>query len=165
MKFARTHCGFNESQYSSMAGKQAQPAILNKILTYNYFPLTRENVATLEFDAQANYDRIIPALAVIVCQRLGLEQNTADLLYDSLTNLKHQVCTANGLSAEYGPTRDNSLFSKGQGSSGSPTFWAVIAEALFNAINLHGPGMILKNPGAPRPANGTTKTDYSTTPH
>ena len=24
MKFSRTHCGFNESQYSSMAGKHAQ---------------------------------------------------------------------------------------------------------------------------------------------
>ena len=85
MKFASTHCGFNESQYDSMAGKQVQSAILNKMLTYDYFLFTKENNATSEFDTQANYDRIIPALAVIACQQLGLRQKGADLLYDSLT--------------------------------------------------------------------------------
>ena len=129
-----------------MAGKQEQPAILKNILTYDYFQLTKENSATSKFDAQANYNRIIPALAVIACQRLGLGQKGADLIYDSLTGLKHQVRTVYGLSDEYGPTLDVSLFGTVQGSSGLPTFWAVIAEALFNAIDSHGPGLVLCNP-------------------
>ena len=68
MKFARKHCQINESQYGSMNGKQAQSAILNKIITYNYFCLRKENAATSEFNAAANYDRILPAIAVIACQ-------------------------------------------------------------------------------------------------
>ena len=31
MAFARTHCGFNESQYGSMAGKQVQSAYITNI--------------------------------------------------------------------------------------------------------------------------------------
>ena len=72
MRFARVHCNFNESQYGSMNGKQAQSAILNKILTYDYFCIRRENAVTSEFDAAANYDCILPLIAVIACQRLGL---------------------------------------------------------------------------------------------
>ena len=80
MKFARTYCGFDKSQYGSMEGKQAQSAILNNILTYNYFCLTKENCSTSEFDFQANYNRIIPSLAVIACQHLGLGRKSVDLL-------------------------------------------------------------------------------------
>ena len=129
-----------------MNGKQAQSAVLNKVLTYDYFRLTRENTATSEFDASANYDRILPALVVIACQRLGLGEKVADLLYDSLINLKHQVRTNYGLSHEYGPTTDQPLFGTGQGSGGSPTFWVTIADALFNAIDSYGPGLILRSP-------------------
>ena len=64
MTFARTHCQFNNS-HGSLKGKQAQLAILNKILTYDYFRLQKENAATLEFDAAANYDHILLAVAVI----------------------------------------------------------------------------------------------------
>ena len=72
MNFSRKHCQFNDSQYRSLKGKQAQSAILNKVLTYDYFRLQKENAATADFDAAANYDRILPAIAVIACQRLGL---------------------------------------------------------------------------------------------
>ena len=67
MKFARAHCGLNESQYLSMNGKQSQSVVLNKIITYDIFRLSKQDAATLEFDAAANYDRILPALAVIAC--------------------------------------------------------------------------------------------------
>ena len=72
MIFAQKHCDFNESQYRSMNGKQAQLAILNKILSYKYFCLHKENAATSKINAAANYGRILPAVAVIACQQLGL---------------------------------------------------------------------------------------------
>ena len=75
----------------------------------------------MEFDAAANYDKILPAIAVIACQRLGLAEKAADLVFNSLKDLKHQVRTKYGLSEEYGPTIDNTLFGSGQGSRGLPT--------------------------------------------
>ena len=59
MSFASKHCGLNENQYGSRAGNLCHSAILNKILTYDYFQLTKENGATLEFDSQANCEIII----------------------------------------------------------------------------------------------------------
>ena len=146
MKFARKHCCFNESQYGSLKGKQTQSAILNKILTYDFFRLQRENGATSEFDAAANYDRILPAIAVIACQRLGLADRVGELLFNSLEKLKHKVRTMYGLSKEYGPEEEFPLFGTGQGSGGSPTFWAVIADVLFNTMDEYGHGMKLQDP-------------------
>ena len=159
MTFARKHCLLNPSQYGSAKGKQAQSAILNKILTYDYFRLHKEDAATSEFDATANYDHILPAIAVIACRRLGLADKIGDLLYDSLTKLKHKVRTIYGLSTEYGPTVDYPLFRTGQGSGGSPTFWAVIADVLFNTMDSYGHGMKLRDPTG-RIVNGRNEDGY-----
>ena len=146
MKFARQHCQLNALQYGSMKGKQAQSAILNKILTYDYFRLQKENAATSEFDAAANYDRILPAIAVIACERLGIATKIGDLLFNSLDQLKHKVRKMYGLSTEYGPTDNYPLFGSGQGSGGSPTFWAAIADVLFDTMDDFGPGLVLQDP-------------------
>ena len=51
-----------------------------------------------------------------------------------------------GLSTEYGPTDNYPLFDSGQGSGGSPTFWAAIADVLFNTMDDFGPGLVLQDP-------------------
>ena len=107
--------------------------------------MTKQDYATSEFDAAANYDRIMPALAMIACQRLGLAKKTAELMYISLINLKHQVKTIYGLSAKYGLPWEHPLFGSGQGSGGSPTFWAVIADVLLNCMDSKGTELILSN--------------------
>ena len=50
------------------------------------------------------------------------------------------------MSEEYGPTKEHHLLGSGQGSGGFPTFWAVIADVLFNYIDKRGAGMILVSP-------------------
>ena len=72
MKFARKNCKINESQYGSMSGKQAQLAVLNKVITYDLIRLTQQDEVTSEFDAAENYDRILPALAILgTCKETG----------------------------------------------------------------------------------------------
>ena len=84
---------------------------------------------------------------MIACQRLGLAKKPADLLYNSLIDLKHQVRTIYGVSEEYGPTKEHPLFGSGQDSGVSPTFWAVIADILFNCMDSKGAELIFSNPG------------------
>ena len=88
-------------------------AVLNKIFTHNLFRLTKQDAATSKFDVVANYDRILPALAMIVCQRIGLAKKPVDLMFKSLVDFNHQVRTIYGLSYEYGPTREHPLFGSG----------------------------------------------------
>lgn len=71
-KFTQEHCGLNKSQYGSIRGKQCQSTVLNKVLIYDILRTTREEAASAEFDAVACFDRIIPALFVVACRRLGL---------------------------------------------------------------------------------------------
>ena len=72
MDFAAKHCNLKKSQYGSRSEKLCQSAMLNKVLTYDIFRLTKTNRAVAEFDALANYNRMIPALVAMVCHRLGM---------------------------------------------------------------------------------------------
>ena len=47
---------------------------------------------------------------------------------------------------EYEPSLYYPLFGTGQGNGGSPTFWAVIADVLFNTMDNHGAGLELRDP-------------------
>ena len=114
MKFARKHCKIKKSQYGSMSGKQAQSEVLNKVITFNLRRLTQQDAATSKFNAAANYDRIMPALAMIACQSLAHAKKPEDLLYNSLIDIKQQVRTIYGLLEEYGPTKDHVWIRAGQ---------------------------------------------------
>ena len=83
---------------------------------------------------------------MIACQRLGIAQKPAELLYNSLVDLKHQVRMIYGLSAEYRSTKQHPLYGTGQGSGGSPTFWAVIADIMFNSMDSNGAELVFTNP-------------------
>ena len=92
---------------------------------------------------------------IIACQCLGLGRKAAGLLYNSLSNLKHQVCSAYGLSTEYSPTCNNTFFGTGQGSGGLSHFWIALLHVIlacldnkldgFKAINITGNIVSVRN--------------------
>ena len=118
------------------------------MITYDILRITRGDAASAEFDAVACFDRIIPALVVIACRRLGLGRQAGELFLDSLKGMQHQLKTAHGIYQAYTPTRDHKHFGTGQGSGGSPTAWNFIDEFLLNTIDEQGMGLNLINPTA-----------------
>ena len=112
-QFAHDHCGLNKSQYGLMRGHQCQSAVLNKVLTYDILRITKEEAASAEFGALACFDRIIPALVVLACRRLGLGKQAGEMFLDSLTNLQHQVKTSHGISKPFTTTQENRHFRTG----------------------------------------------------
>ena len=96
MNFAAKYCNLNESQYGSKPGKLCQSAILNKVLTYDFFWLTKREGAVAKFDAMVNYDRMIPALVALACRRLGMNVKACSMMLDAMENMKHRIRTAHG---------------------------------------------------------------------
>ena len=129
-----------------MHGRQCQSAVLNKILTYDIIHTIREDAAAAEFDAVACFDRIIPAIVVVACRRIGLGRQAGEMLLDSLTGLQHQIRTAHGTSQPFTATHTHKHFGTGQGSGGSPTAWNVIDDVLLQTMDEQGMGLNLTNP-------------------
>ena len=42
-----------------------------------------------EFDAMANYDRMIPALVALACRRLGMNIKACSMMLDAMENMQH----------------------------------------------------------------------------
>ena len=63
-----------------------QSAILNKILTFDIMKLMRETGSMAEFDAKANYDRIIPDLVILASQTIGMGKK---LRHNAAHSTKH----------------------------------------------------------------------------
>ena len=129
-----------------MHGRQCQSAVLNKRLTYDILRITRQDAAAAEFDVVACFDRIIPALVVVACRRLGLGKQAGDLLLDSLTGLQHQIRTSHGTSQPFTETTTVKHFGTGQGSGGSPAAWNVIDDVLLRTVDEQGMGLNISNP-------------------
>ena len=55
----------------------------------------------MKFDAQANYDRMIPALMVLACKQIGLGNKLLDIMLEMLEKTQHTICAAFGDSEGY----------------------------------------------------------------
>jgi hypothetical protein len=109
--------------------------------------VTKTNLATFDNDATGCYDRILAALAMIACRRLGV--STEAVLIQSITLLlmAYHLKTARGVSAgSYRSTMEDPIFGSGQGSCASPALWLAISILLIHALRLAGPGVTFRNP-------------------
>jgi hypothetical protein len=60
-------------------GRQANHIALQKEMKYTYARLRKHNIATMDSDAKACYNRMIMSLATIVSGHFGLPRNTRKL--------------------------------------------------------------------------------------
>ena len=116
--------------------------------------LQRQRGAASEYDAVACYDRMIPALVVAACQRIGVNKKAGDMLRDSLKSMVHSVRTAHGESENnFTDSEEHPVFGTGQGSGGSGSYWYAIDDIIFDTLESYGSTCSLSNP------QKTTKQD------
>jgi hypothetical protein len=90
---------FNDSQYA-MPGLTCNSAVWSKIL---YCDLTRQTLTKgmlTDYDATAAFDRILHALAVITCRRIGLPHSAGLFIYNLLHNMEFHLITGYGKSMQ-----------------------------------------------------------------
>ena len=146
MRFAEEFCSMNASQYGGRRGVVCQSAVLNKVISYEISRILKDSVAGSELDATGCYDRMIPDLVQVTCERLGTPEEPCNMLMEILYEMEHRVRTKYGDSAKtYYSTLNRVLYGTGQGSGGSPFFWNSTAEVILNGMEKRSKGCRYKS--------------------
>jgi hypothetical protein len=144
---AEDHRALGDSQAGSRPGRCAIDVALQKALTYETALTTKTNLATFDNDATGCYDRIITALAMIACRRLGVPESACLLQAITLASMIYYIKTARGISSgTYTNTIWDPIFGTGQGSCASPALWLAISIILLQALSLSGHGVRFESP-------------------
>ena len=112
-----------ESQYGGRKNRQAQSAVLNKLLYYNYQFLMAEDAAWVDKDARNCFDRLLPALTTLQSECHGAHKSSSTFMLKSLAKQKIKLKTGFGVTlGAYSSTKTKPIFGTGQGMG-----WSLLA--------------------------------------
>ena len=136
----------NYSQGGGQKGRQASHIVLQKEMKYMYARLRKHNMATMDNDAKACYDRIIMSLATIVSGYYGLPRNIRKLQAKAIRAMQFHIKTALGVSEDYyTDTPTTPLHGSGQGSGSASTLWLFISSIIMTIYQDLATGMKMTN--------------------
>ena len=118
---------FHDNQHEGRCGRQPQSYILNKILSLEVICHYGEDVALVNNDAKACYDRIIPYLTTYMLRRLGLPYFLSKFMCTVLKQMQYSIRLPQGQSATY-DSSGKELYGIGQGAGWSPPCWAANSD-------------------------------------
>ena len=124
------------ASYGSTPGKMAASAVLQKILSVDQLRLEQRAGGLFDCDATGCYDRILPPVASLHLQALGLHQSIGTILAWLMFTMKRHVKTKHGVSKQsIRTTRKNTLYGIGQGNGGGPAIWLAHLTVMFTALS------------------------------
>ena len=100
MYHTEKHNILHAGQYGSRKGKMAISAVLLKCISYDIIRQTRMDACVFNNDATACYDRMIPSIVMLKCQRAGMPPSATKVVRTVLQRMQYYVRTAYGISAE-----------------------------------------------------------------
>ena len=135
----------SEESYGSTPGKMAASAIVQKLICVDQLRLERRAGGLFDCDASGCYDRIIPLLASVHLQALGLHHTIGTFLARMMFMAKRYVRTKHEVStSSIGTTKANTLHGIGQGNGGGPGMWISHLTIMFSALSAVCWGFVLK---------------------
>jgi hypothetical protein len=141
------HKAFGEAQAGSRPGRSAIDVVLQKELTYDLSARTLFNVAMMENDATACFDRMIPSMVMISLRAYGVPEEIVTLMGKTLEKMRYRIKTKIGISKRYYQhSEEIEIYGTGQGSTGSPCFWLLISIILFNIMLMIAHGLFFTDP-------------------
>ena len=97
------------------------------------------NACMFDNDATACYDRIIPSMAMIKCQRAGLNRNAANVVLQFLQKTHYHVRTAYGISTKTFSNFIDYILGLMQGTGVARPGWAVTSSIMLDQMETtHG---------------------------
>ena len=136
-----------EGCYGNRKGLSAHDPIFLENLQISIGYSSRTNQATDDRDAAACYDRQHPGLVNLCARRLGMPKEILDITAQTLEESKYHISTADGIAEEhYSHTSQTRVYGTGQGSTLSPSAWALVCSQLFKTHKKHAIGSVYINP-------------------
>ncbi len=124
------------ASYGSTPGKMAASAVLQKILSVDQLRFEQRAGGLFDCDATGCYDRILPPVASVHLQALGLHHSIGTTLARLMFTMKRYVKTKHGVSKQsIRTTRKNTLYGIGQGNGGGPAIWLAHLTVMFTALS------------------------------
>ncbi len=142
LRHADNHNALLPDQWGSRPGKNSIEVVVLKQFTYMLAHLLHMPLACFDNDAAACYDRIIPALAMMSCRRLGLPTNLSELNASMLAQARYRVKTLMGIAELFFLC----AFGTGQGSGNSPMVWLAVSILLIGGMAKLCEGISVQSP-------------------
>ena len=147
MNNAEKHGLITDEQYGGRKNRQAQSAVINKVLYGNISLQTRVNWACMDDDARACYDRILPCLSAVEGRKWGLSYEEAVYTTKVLQEQIFSIRTSTGVTSEtYQYSSDNPIQGAGQGIGWAGPKWINTSDTISRIMNDRCPGMKFEDP-------------------
>ena len=128
MQAAEAIGALGQGNAGSRKDRSAEEVHLLKHVLYGITRITQTNAASFDNDAKSCFDRIVPLLVSLICQRYGMEAKACELLLKVWYHSRYHARTQHGVSESSfgGPTTHGT----GQGGKGSANFWSLISATI-----------------------------------
>jgi hypothetical protein len=121
---------------------------MNKQLTFDIIRQQKSNASLLVLDTVSFYDRIAAPVASLSLKRQGLPQLATNVMFHTLSNMKHSIRSGLGDSTQYYPSLSNPAQLHGivQENGAGPMIWALVSTPILNSMHDKGFGVHLPPP-------------------
>ncbi len=135
MRYAVHNNLLEEESFGSTPGKMATSALVQKLVSVDQLRIERRAGGIFDCDASGCYDRILPPLASVHLQALGLHKSIGTFLSRLMFQAQRHVKTNHGVSKRYIRTKKKRvLHGIGQGNGGGPAMWIAHLTVMFTAM-------------------------------
>ena len=136
-----------DSQYGGRAGRQAQSAVLNKVLAFDTNNLYARDYTSVDEDLKANFDRELSHLGAIEDQFYGAPPLQGDFLHQAISSQEFFIKTKYGISdGSYSFADGIKVWGLGQGIGWAGSRWCLTSSTIARAMDKHSYGLKLHSP-------------------
>jgi len=135
------------SQYGGRHGKQAQSAVLNKVLIFDITRHLAKPMISVDEDLKANYDRELAHLGALEDRFVGLSHEHGTYLVKTTREQQFFVKTGFGISTEnYSYTDTDKIWGLGQGIGWAGARWLVTSSLIDKIMTDQCSGILFESP-------------------
>jgi ribonuclease HI len=148
MRIAEKTQNMTDGQYGGRKNRQAQSAVLNKILYYDVNRMTMKEAQYDDIDMRSNYDRELARLVAAEARiKLGLHKSDASFMINFVEAQKWHVKTSFGISEEsYSYQDEQPMYGLGQGIAWSGPGWLMSSDTVAKSKEFTCRGMRYTSP-------------------